>query len=247
MDSHLRVKNRGVSILLWLCCCLFLLVFSLGLSWQVNKSANFFYEFWYSKLNIEQTVKTYVPQNTQGKRDFASTDTEQHFKSFNEIVYEINNNGAGLAKLSYQNKDKKEKLLLTTAEIIHLQDVSDLVNTLRSVSVINLLLLLTIIVIVYRFKQPKPHIKEQYMAIALPSTSLLIMFSIFGFTDIFYYLHTLVFPDNHQWFFYYQESLMSSLMKAPDLFAGIGLSLVLIAFIIYVIIYRLLITKLFKG
>ena len=85
------------------------------------------------------------------------------------------------------------------------------------------------------------------MAIVIPSATLLITFSVFGFTDIFYYLHTLVFPENHQWFFYYQESLMSSLMKAPDLFAGIGLSLVVIALIIYVIIYRLLMTKIFNG
>jgi len=69
----------------------------------------------------------------------------------------------------------------------------------------------------------------------------------FGFTDVFYYLHTLVFPDNHQWFFYYQESLMSSLMKAPDLFAGIAISLSVTAAIIYRIIYRLLMAKIFRG
>ncbi|NQZ89219.1 MAG: DUF1461 domain-containing protein [Colwellia sp.] len=244
---NMPIKNRNLATVLWLFTCLFLLVLSLGLSWQVNKSANFFYEFWYTKLNIEQTVKTYVPQNTQGKRDFASTDTLQHIKSFNEIVYEINNNGSGLSKLSYQNKDKQHKLLLTTAEVVHLQDVSDLVNRLHSASVINLLLLLIVIVVVYRFKQPKPLKKQQYMALTIPSVTLFIVFSIFGFTDIFYYLHTLVFPDNHQWFFYYQESLMSSLMKAPDLFAGIGLSLVVVAFVFYVIIYRLLMTKIFKG
>ena len=130
---------------------------------------------------------------------------------------------------------------------MHLQDVSDLVNRLHSASVINLLLLLIVIVVVYRFKQPKPLKKQQYMALTIPSVTLFIVFSIFGFTDIFYYLHTLVFPDNHQWFFYYQESLMSSLMKAPDLFAGIGLSLVVVAFVFYVIIYRLLKTKIFKG
>jgi uncharacterized membrane protein len=240
------VKKSSLATVLWLCTCLFLLVLSLGLSWQINKSANFFYEFWYSKLDIEQTIKTYVPQNTQGKRDFASTNTQQHFKSFNEIVYEINNNGEGLAKLSYQNNDKEQKLLLTTAEVVHLQDVSDLVNTLRSTSIVNALLLLIVILSVYRFKQPKPHKKEQWMAIVIPSATLLITFSVFGFTDIFYYLHTLVFPENHQWFFYYQESLMSSLMKAPDLFAGIGLSLVVIALIIYAIIYRLLMTKIFN-
>mgnify|MGYP007022672661 CR=1 FL=1 len=36
-----------------------------------------------------------------------------------------------------------------------------------------------------------------------------------------------------QWFFYYQESLMSTLMKAPDLFAGIAVQIALLAVIIY--------------
>jgi uncharacterized membrane protein len=244
--SSSSIKNRSLSNLLWFFLCLFLLVFSLGLSWQVNKSANFFYEFWYSQLNIEQTIKTYVPQNTQGKQDFANTTTQQHFNSFNQIVYEINNNGAGLAKLSYENEEKEIKLLLTTAEVVHLRDVSDLVNKLRSASVINTLLLFVVIVGVYRFKQPKPLKKEQFIAVIIPGVVLLFMFSIFGFTDIFYYLHTVVFPDDHQWFFYYQESLMSSLMKAPDLFAGIGFSLITVACVIYLIIYRLLMTKIFR-
>ncbi|MFB0999964.1 MAG: hypothetical protein QMC13_06995, partial [Colwellia sp.] len=102
------------------------------------------------------------------------------------------------------------------------------------------------IVGVYRFKQPKPLKKEQFIAVIIPGIVLLLMFSIFGFTEIFYYLHTVVFPDDHQWFFYYQESLMSSLMKAPDLFAGIGFSLITVACVIYLIIYRLLMTNIFR-
>jgi uncharacterized membrane protein len=247
MNNSNPLKVTRLSIFLWLCCCFFLLVFALGLSWQINKSAHFFYDFWYSQLNIQQTIKTYTPQNTEGKRDYANTDYKQHIKNFNQIVVEINNNGKGLEKLSYLNANNQRRVLLTSAEVVHLQDVSILVNKLRWISVINGLLLLIVIGIVYKFKQPKPHKKEQYMAVVIPSITLLLMFSIVGFTDIFYYLHTVVFPDNHQWFFYYQESLMSSLMKAPDLFAGIGLSLIVVAFVIYVIIYRLLITKIFKG
>jgi uncharacterized membrane protein len=247
MNSRLPIKNRGLSTLLWFFCCLFLLFFSLGLSWQVNKSANFFYEFWYSQLNIEQTIKTYVPQNTQGKRDFANTDNKQHFKSFNQIVDGIHNDGIGLVELSYLNGDNEQRTLLTKAEVVHLKDVSVLVNKLYFASAINVILLVIIVVAVYRFKPQKPLKKEQYSVVVIPTVSLLLMFSIFGFTEIFYYLHVLVFPDNHQWFFYYQESLMSSLMKAPDLFAGIGLSLLVITFAIYLIIYQLLMTKIFRG
>ncbi|TWX52820.1 DUF1461 domain-containing protein [Colwellia hornerae] len=247
MNSTLPLSRRYTATLLWLCCCCFLLLFSLGLSWQINKSANFFYSFWYSPLNIEQTIKTYAPENTQGKRDFAQTSREQHLLSFSEIVDEIHNNGKGLARLSYLNNDNQHRALLTKPEVVHLQDVSVLVNQLRTVSVINTLLLLITIGGVYRFKQPKPSKKERYMAVIIPTVVLLTVLALFGFTEIFYYLHTVVFPDDHQWFFYYQESLMSSLMKAPDLFAAIALSLSAIAAAIYILIYRLLMTKIFSG
>ena len=36
-------------------------------------------------------------------------------------------------------------------------------------------------------------------------------------------MHEWVFPAEHQWFFYYQESLMTVLMKAPDLFGAIAI------------------------
>jgi hypothetical protein len=247
MNSRLPLKNRSLTTLLWFFFCLFLLFFSIGLSWQVNKSANFFYQFWYSQLNIEQTIKTYVPQNTQGKRDFASTDNKQHFKSFNQIVDEIHSDGIGLAELSYFNGENQKRTLLTKAEVVHLKDVSVLVNKLYFASAINVILLFIIAGGAYQVKAQKPPKKEQYTAVVIPTFLFLLIFSIFGFTEIFYYLHVLVFPDNHQWFFYYQESLMSSLMKAPDLFAGIGFSLIVIALAIYLVIYRLLMAKVFKG
>ncbi|MBA6349220.1 MULTISPECIES: DUF1461 domain-containing protein [unclassified Colwellia] len=247
MNRILPLNRRHSATFLWLCCCCFLLLFSLGLSWQVNKSVNFFYKFWYSPLNIEQTIKTYAPQNTQGKQDFAQTSREQHLQSFSEIVDEIHNNGEGLARLSYLNNDNQRRALLTKPEVVHLQDVSVLINQLRTISVINILLLLITIAGVSRFKQPKPAKKERYMAVIIPTVLFIAVFSLFGFTDVFYYLHTVVFPDNHQWFFYYQESLMSSLMKAPDLFAAIALSLSVIAAGIYMLIYRLLMTKIFSS
>lgn len=45
-----------------------------------------------------------------------------------------------------------------------------------------------------------------------------------GPTRVFYTLHEWVFPSDHQWMFSYQESLMTTLMKAPDLFAAIAVA-----------------------
>jgi len=130
--------------------------------------------------------------------------------------------------------------------VIHLKDVSNLIDQLYIISAINFLMLLATIGVIYQNKCCKPQQKEQYIAIAVVSILLISTFSVYGFTGIFYYLHTVVFPDNHQWFFYYQESLMSSLMKAPDLFAAIGFTLSGIALIIYRILYCLLIPRIFN-
>jgi uncharacterized membrane protein len=247
MQKALYTTNQGFGNLLWLSFCCFLLIFSLGISWQSHKSVDFFYGFWHKKLNIELTIKTFAAQNNHGKKDFAHTPIEQHLLSFSQIVTKIHNQGEGLNQLVYLNHHQQEKPLLTLSEVIHLQDVSDLVDQLRLTSVINLLLLLIVSSVIYKNKVSKPKRKDQYIAVIVPSVIIIASFSVFGFTDIFYYLHTVVFPDNHQWFFYYQESLMSTLMKAPDLFAAIGFTLSIVALLVYVICYRFLVPIIFKN
>ncbi|NQZ22723.1 MAG: DUF1461 domain-containing protein [Colwellia sp.] len=247
MLKRILNNSRSFTNILWLLCCISLFVFSLGLSWQVNKSADFFYGFWYQQLNIEQTITSYVPDNTFDKQDYVETTTQQRIDNFSEIVTEIHNNGEQLALLSYVNKNQQIKKLLTPAEIIHLEDVSQLIQKLTLVSVGNFIMLFILVGVIFKNKLCLPNRKDQIFAVALPSLLLLLLLMLFGFTELFYYLHTVVFPDNHQWFFYYQESLMSSLMKAPDLFAGISVTLTVIALIIYLIFYRLLITIIFSG
>jgi hypothetical protein len=46
---------------------------------------------------------------------------------------------------------------------------------------------------------------------------------------VFYGLHTWIFPPGHAWFFYYQDSLMTMMMKAPELFAYIALTLAVVS------------------
>jgi hypothetical protein len=59
-----------------------------------------------------------------------------------------------------------------------------------------------------------------------------------GPKTVFYTLHTWVFPAGHAWFFYYQDSLMTTLMQAPNLFAGIAAEVLLLT----VTLFALLIT-----
>ncbi len=64
--------------------------------------------------------------------------------------------------------------------------------------------------------------------------AMILLVLVIGRARCFYQFHVWIFPDDHQWFFYYQESLMSTLMKAPVLFGYIaavlvGLAVVLLA------------------
>ena len=63
-----------------------------------------------------------------------------------------------------------------------------------------------------------------------------LMVVVIGAKDVFYALHEWVFPSDHQWFFFYQDSLMSTMMKAPDFFGYVAAALVSLALIILCLI-----------
>jgi len=245
---------KKITTLTWLTFCLSLLIFSLGISWQINRTIDFSYSFWYQTLDIDAHINQYAAENTQGKKDFVKTEAKQHYALFGQIVDGISQSGFGLADINYQVATKrqitdKERLdninvlpraLLTNSEVVHLQDVSDLVDNLTQLWLINLVLLS--LLIIYAFKSINFIGKTPTSnKIAITLFFIVLCFAFlyfFGVTEFFYYLHTLIFPDDHQWFFYYQESLMSTLMKAPDLFAGIAAALFIIASCIYSVIYH---------
>jgi hypothetical protein len=50
---------------------------------------------------------------------------------------------------------------------------------------------------------------------------------------VFYRMHEWVFPPENPWFFYYQDSLMSTMMKAPHLFGAIAPVLLALGLLLY--------------
>lgn len=237
---------KNIITLAWLSFCLSLLMFSFGLSWQVNKSVNFTYPLWYEVLDINSHINKYAPQNKYKKQNFVNTDETQHFDLFEQVVIAINNQGENLENIEYFTANKQTKLF-TQSEVIHLQDVSNLVDTLRLVWLVNLLPLILLSLLYIQKKLYMPSSKLKVKALFASVVVVMSSFAIFGFKKIFYYLHTAVFPDNHQWFFYYQESLMSTFMKAPDLFAAIGINLLLIAIVIFSCCYYFVNKQSSKG
>ncbi len=253
--------------LLWLTFALSLLTFSLGMSWQLSKSANFFYGFWYQSLAIDATIKKNVVKNTHGKRDFPVEDTRLHQEKFADIVQAIHQQGAGLDRISYLNSVGHIRRLLTDSEVVHLQDVANLLDKVSQLWLSNLLLLLSLLVI-YTRKQVFSHSdanrnndianaklvggelstfelvvasvttlpkgKHKLIAVMLLCLFVVITLSLWGFTSLFYYLHTVIFPADHQWFFYYKDSLMATIMKAPDIFSAIAAQLLIVALLLAV-------------
>jgi uncharacterized membrane protein len=218
--------------------CSSTLIFSVGVSWQIHRLANFAYPAWYKVLNIQDNVTRYVPKNKFNKQDFSTTSTALHTEMFAAIAKQIHHDGQGLSEINYLNEKGEQKKLLTQNEIIHLTDVSHLINKLTLLWFINIIPLFIGSIVYYQNKiaQPEKYQRRQFLAITFIGGALSLV--IFGFTDIFYFLHQVVFPNNHQWFFYYQDSLMSTLMKAPDLFAAIGATLSLLATILFIVFYR---------
>jgi len=227
---------------IWLLCCFSLCIFTLGISWKLSTFINFGYQQFYSVLSIDKTIEKYSLLNRFDRKDFVETKMQQHVDLFKDIVWSINNSGKGLAEISYRNKNNVEKQLFTNAEILHLEDVSILVDNLSKLWLINNFILALFLFYFYFQKQPILNRSKKWLIFTL-TLFLVLGFSLFGFTRIFYYLHTVVFPDNHQWFFYYEESLMSTLMKAPDLFAAIALLILLLALPIYLLGYMLIFGK----
>lgn len=216
------IKRAALGLLFGFC----MLLLATCLSWHALSHFDFFYPSLYQQLNIFEHIQFYAPNNLH-KQGFETTDRTLHIVLFSGIVDAINSDGNGLDILNYLYQGSEVKLL-TEAEITHLNDVANLVSKFNQTAWISLFILLLIVGFSVRSNQPLPKLSEQvYGAVGVLMLIIFTAASV-GFVPFFYFLHELIFPEGNQWFFYYQESLMSTLMKAPDLFLPIsGLLLVL--------------------
>lgn len=195
------------------------------LSWHLLAQGNFAYALGYRALGIEQHIQFYGPQNRY-KHDFAQTTPAEHHQLFGDIVRAVQNQGAGLADIQYRLPDGTYTPLLREPEVIHLQDVANLIEVFYLAGLIGTAAWLLLFVYAYRahcvFPSPKKILAGLVGALALLTLITLLI----GAEAVFYWLHIQIFPDEHEWFFYYQDSLMTTLMKAPDIFGLMSVLLV---------------------
>jgi len=202
------------------------------LAWHLLAQMHFGYPIAYSLMDIEAHIQEYGPLNRY-KQHFEQTTPAEHQAIFAEISRAVQSSGQGLADISYQLPDGKRERLMREPEVIHLQDVANLIDAFYLAGLVGLALWLPLLAYARWQKRALPPIKKIALgflsALALAALAILVI----GPVKVFYWLHELIFPDEHEWFFYYQDSLMTTLMKAPDLFGVISVWLLMVVVIFW--------------
>ena len=192
-----------------------------GLSWLVLYQLDFSYGRWHDVGGIREAIEKYGPQNYY-RSGFAETTKAEREALFQRISYSVHHNGDGLASITYTVPGHPTQALLTDDEVIHLTDVAHLINKVRFIVAVAAVVWLLLAVYYYRAGLRPPSVVTQSFALLLLIVFGVLMLIIIGPTKAFSQMHEWVFPPGHPWFFYYQQSLMSTMMWAPVLFGWIA-------------------------
>ncbi|MBV1882374.1 MAG: DUF1461 domain-containing protein [Pseudomonadales bacterium] len=232
------MKSAFASLTLWFGPFLLIILSSFYLSWKVLATADFLYPFWYQHIHIEQAIDRYAPENKY-KHNFTDTNEAERFRLFSAILKAVQNQGEGLSEIKYHHPNGNPiDNLLTTAEIIHLQDVAKIITIFFWTGVASTLALFPALLLLRKKQIPMPKKTTLIGTMIVIFTAAGLAVLAIGPVDFFYDLHVRIFPDNHQWFFYYQESLMTTLMLAPTLFGYIALTWAITSFLLTTLILQ---------
>ncbi len=227
-------RPAAVSALRWLFVA-GLLWTALYLAWLSLSRVDFLYPLWYELLAIDQHIARYAPQNYY-KSGFETVAPAQHKALFGQMLEAINRGGQGLAELSYRNADGETVALLREPERVHLDSVALLVERLRRISYWLLGVLLASGIALGRLRLLPPRPLAMLAGASAGAAVMTAGILLYGAADVFSALHEWVFPPGEQWFFYYQESLMTTMLKAPDLFGALAALLALTALLWFVLL-----------
>lgn len=198
---------------------------------------DFAYGAFHDLLNIQQHCEQYGPLN-RFRQGFANTDKAEHVRLFaavNDAVHSLDNSpGKGLAEIYYTVDGQPIDRLLHAAEIQHLEDVANLIDFMSPFAIGASLLWLVFSALFVLDKLPMPGFRQQLVGIGLFVGLCGVAALLIGPEKVFNTFHVWVFPAGHQWYFFYEDSLMSTLMKAPDLFGAIAVLLTGVALVGFV-------------
>ena len=223
-----------------------LLAVCLMLSWRALSETNFFFSQIYEYNGIEEQIAKYGPQN-RNRNDFETTTKSERAKIFEEIVRSVNNGGQGLEDIVY--RDASGKIIdtfLTQPEIDHLNDVARLITHLSGI-LSYLAAILGVLVMVFWIGKSWKNIEIwRPYTVAKSFLSMLALLLVccgmvlaVGPQRVFYALHEWIFAGMAPWNFYFQESLMTTMLTEP-LFGSISILLMVSAFAIWVLLSALI-------
>jgi hypothetical protein len=225
------VQIKNLTVALWPLYALTLLISATLIAWHLLAKLDFAYPQAYKLLKIDKHISRFAPQNRYRKQ-FELTSEEEHFQLFSEIITSIQNNGEGLETITYSHAGKRSTLL-REAEVAHLQRVATLVNRFYWLGTVSIVVSIILFVLIRRFRPPRLKLKQVLAGISILALSVIAILFIIGPRKSFHWIHTQIFPAGDQWFFYYQDSLMTTLMKAPDLFGFMGALLGIVTLLLY--------------
>jgi hypothetical protein len=216
----------------WILLVLAALPTAIYLGWLALARVNFLYPLWHDLIGIDHTIETYAPRN-QYRHGFQQTSKAERSRLFAAIVYAIHHQGTGLRTLVYHDTSGRPlNKLLREPEITHLQDVARLIDLLRPVGLLASIATIALLVAIRWQRQPMPSLMSLLLGMVVPLGAAGTLVLLIGPVNVFYWLHALIFPPGHEWFFYYQDSLMSTMMKAPELFGYIALMWIVLSLVV---------------
>ena len=228
-------RSRGGRRHLWLLLPAAALA-ALWIAWRALAVVDFLYPVLYDAINIHDHIETFAPQNRY-KTDFGKTAREERLRLFGEIVDAIHASGEGLAEIRYHRPDGEViDVLLREPEVGHLQDVANLVDRLAPIGWLAVAWTTIHLLLIRLFGWRVPSLARLLGASLLAVSTAVCIVLLVGARRVFYWFHEWVFPPDHPWFFYYQDSLMSTMMKAPDLFGAIAVVLLAVGLVLYALL-----------
>jgi len=211
---------------------------ALWMAWGVLAHVNYGYGLWYQVLDIGANIQHYGPENYY-RQGFELTSKEERLRLFAAIVDAVHHDPDKLSGIRYYHANGDVMgTLLRAPEIGHLEDVAALLVKLRVLGWLALMGYGGLVLLgLRRGALCHPWQSARQLLVVLGSGVAMVL--LLGPTRVFYWLHEWLFPPDHPWFFYYQESLMTTLMKAPDLFGAIAVALLVLSVGLVVLLWLL--------
>ncbi|MFN3713198.1 MAG: DUF1461 domain-containing protein [Alcanivoracaceae bacterium] len=224
-SPHGHAKNA----LCWLAFAMLSFWLSVASAWWLSSRIDYGYPLWYQLLSIDEHIARYAPHHPT-RKGFAEAGADVHRRVFSDITKAVHGQGTELGSIRYQTTAGQWVTLLGDEEITHLNDVARL---LRLAGWATLLMVpIWLWLATARYQAVSPPRRHKALSVAVVAALVVVPLLLAGPTAVFYQLHVWIFPPENPWFFYWEESLMSTLMKAPDLFGAIAVQIMLLALLL---------------